>query len=235
MGYYLWVTVSLCVLILVYAYLKKKIELTALIASGIVGVAIFISLGGLWYWIYLVLAFFIIGNLVSKYKLGEKERNGVGQEIRTYKNVFGNGGSAVIYSLLYYYTGNSLLLYGFVGAMATATADTFATEIGQIYDKKPRLITNPRKKVRVGTSGAISAPGTIASLAGAFLLSLITVVFSHQIAYLYVGALSGFIGCNIDSLLGAVIEKRLIDKHTVNFLATLAGGLSALLLAFLFT
>jgi len=206
-----------------------------LIASGIVGVAIFISLGGLWYWIYLVLAFFIIGNLVSKYKLGEKERNGVGQEIRTYKNVFGNGGSAVIYSLLYYYTGNSLLLYGFVGAMATATADTFATEIGQIYDKKPRLITNPRKKVRVGTSGAISAPGTIASLAGAFLLSLITVVFSHQIAYLYVGALSGFIGCNIDSLLGAVIEKRLIDKHTVNFLATLAGGLSALLLAFLFT
>lgn len=235
MGLYLWVTVFLCVLVLVSAYLRKKIELTALFASGFVGVLIFTSLGDLWYWIYIVLAFFIVGNLVSKYKLGEKERDGVGQEVRTYKNVFGNGASAVIYSLMYYYTGNFLLLYGFVGAMATATADTFATEIGQIYDKKPRLITNPRKRVRVGTSGAVSAHGTIASMAGAFLLSLIPVFLTHEISYLYVGTLAGFAGCNIDSLLGAVVERNLIDKHTVNFLATLAGGLAAVLLASLFT
>lgn len=235
MGYFLIITVILSVLILVYAFIKKKIESTALLASGFIGMVIFISLGDLWYWIYIVLAFFIVGNLVSKYKLGEKQRNGVGQEIRTYENVFGNGGAAVIYCLPYYISHDPIFLYGFLGAMATATADTFATEIGQIYDKQPRLITNPFKKVKVGTSGAVSAPGTVASLAGAFLLSLIPVFFAHHILFLYVGSIAGFIGCIIDSLLGAVVERRYMDKHMVNFCATFMGGLTAVGLAFLLT
>ena len=165
MDFYLWTTIVVSLSILLLAYLKRKISLSALLASGLVGTLLLLSLGELWYWIYIVLVFFVVGNLVSKYKYLEKEKNGVEQSIRTYRNVFGNGGSAVIYSVFYYVTGNQLFLYGFVGAMATATADTFATEIGQIYDKNPRLITNLKKKVKVGTSGAVSVPGAAEPLA----------------------------------------------------------------------
>ena len=94
-------TIIICIVILGLAYLKKKIDASAVIASALVGAVVLFTLGDLWYWIYLILAFFVIGNLVSKFKFKEKEKNGVEQDIRTYQNVFGNGGSAVIFSIFY--------------------------------------------------------------------------------------------------------------------------------------
>ncbi len=232
---FFWSTVIVCVLILVFAYVRKKIDFSALFASGLVGTIIIISLGDLWYWIYIVLAFFIVGNLVSKYRFSEKEKNGVDQDTRTFRNVFGNGGSAVFFSMIYYITGDSLYLFGFLGSMAAATADTFATEIGQIYEKKPRLITNLRKRVKVGTSGAVSIPGSLAAILGAFLVSLFPVFFNQGVIYLGVGVLAGFIGCNFDSLLGASFERKILDKHLVNLFGTFSGGLFAVLLAFILT
>ena len=39
----------------------------------------------------------------------------------------------------------------------------------------------------------------------------------------------GWLGCQVDSILGALFEnKGLIGKHTVNFLATLSGAIMAI-------
>lgn len=224
-------TVIFAVAIILYAYQKKKIDLSALVAAGLVGTVALLTVGV--DWLYLILTFFIIGNLITKYKYSAKKNLGVAEGIRTFRNVFGNGGAATIFAIFYLLTDrNPVLLLGFMGAMATATADTFATEIGQAHEREPRLITNLRK-TKVGTSGAISLPGSIAALIGAGIISSIPLFFSINLdktPIFFIGTISGFIGCNVDSLIGATIERKKVDKHMTNFLGTLSGGISAMLL-----
>ncbi len=225
------ITIIVSVLIILYAYIRNKINLSAVVSAGIIGIITIISVGV--YWFYLVLVFFIAGNFITKFKYNEKKIRGVAESVRTYKNVFGNGGSAMIFSIFYAITKNPIFLIGFMGAMAEAAADTFATEVGQAYEKQPRLITT-LKETRVGASGAISLHGEIAALIGAGIISAIPLFFPSdiQLGIMMVpaGILAGFLGCNIDSLLGATIEKNKMDKHMINFFGTLSGGIFAMLL-----
>ncbi len=179
--------------------------------------------------VYLLLGFFVLGNLISRYKYGVKEEEGIAEGTRTFRNVFGNGGAALIYAIFYFLTKNPLFYLGFLGAMATAGADTFATEMGEAHEKNPKLITN-LKKVKIGTPGAISLAGLLGALLGAALVSLIPLAFGKELLFLLIGTASGFLGCNLDSLIGATIERRIIDKHMTNFLATLSGGIIAMAL-----
>jgi len=229
MEFYL-ATVIIAILFIIFAYWKSKIDLSALVLSGVVGFVVLFSLGERWSYLWLIMVFFLIGNLVTKYKYSRKESNGVAEGIRGWENVFGNGGAATIFALLYGITGNGILLFGFLGAMATAAGDTFATEIGEAHEKEPRLITN-FKKVKVGTSGAVSAPGLIAALIGAGIVSSTALILNQNSSILLIGILAGFIGCNVDSLVGATIEKGL-NKHVTNFLGTLSGGISAIILSY---
>ena len=228
---FLILTILFAGFILSFTYLKGKIDLSAFLASGFVGILTIIFLGEFWYFIYVIFAFFIAGNLVSKYKYEIKKRNGVAQNIRTWRNVFGNGFSAIIFAFLYYLTHEKSFIYGFLGSMATASADTFATEIGEIYEKKPRLITKPWKRVRVGTSGAVSIPGFFGAILGAITIALITLLldFYHnftnsEILLTLLLVFAGFLGSIADSFLGATIEKKFLDTHLVNFFATFFGG-----------
>lgn len=242
MDSFLLITILIAIFIILLAYLTKKIDRSALVASGIVGFGSLFLLKEYWKLIYVILGFFILGNLITKYKFKKKEKEGVAEGIRTFRNVVGNGGAAIIYAILYYSISENpisiLFLFAFIAAMATATADTFATEIGEAHEIKPRLITN-FKKVKVGTSGAVSLPGTIGALTGAAILSLIPLSFSSlsnnfdKFLIFIIPTLSGFIGCNIDSVLGATVEKKTLDKHMINFIATLSGGFFAAVLSFL--
>ncbi|MBU4265702.1 MAG: DUF92 domain-containing protein [Candidatus Altiarchaeota archaeon] len=230
MEFYL-ATVIIAILFIIFAYWKGKIDSSALVLSGVVGFVVLFSLGGKWPYLWLILVFFFIGNLVTKYRYSRKESNGVAEGIRTWKNVFGNGGSATIFALLYGITGNEIILLGLLGAMATAAGDTFATEVGEAHEREPRLITT-FKKVKVGTSGAISRYGLVAALVGAGIISFIAFIITGNPPVFLVGVLAGFIGCNVDSLVGATIEKML-NKHVTNFLGTLSGGMAAVILSYL--
>jgi len=223
-------TVIIAISIIIYAYLKKKIDISAVLASGIVGIVVLLTLGERWNLIYLVVGFFILGNLVTKYKYSVKKKRRVAEGVRTFRNVFGNGGAATIYSLLFFLTNSQALLSGILGAMATAAADTFATEIGQAHEKNPRLITN-LKRVPVGKSGAVSVPGLIGSLLGSGAISIVPVILGSNFMIFFIGIISGFIGCIIDSIMGATFERKIIDKHMTNFVATMAGGLIAVILS----
>jgi uncharacterized protein (TIGR00297 family) len=226
---YFLLTVIFAVLIIFYVYWKGKIDLSAVIASGIVGVLVLFSLGDDWHLIYLILAFFGIGNFITKYGYAIKKKYRVEQEVRSFRNVFGNGGAAVVFSILFLVTNLPVLLLGLVGAMATASADTFATEIGQAHEKNPRLITT-LKRVKVGSSGAVSIYGLIAALIGAAVIAAIPLFFGKYWAILPVGTFAGFLGCIADSFIGATIERNRMDTHMTNFIATTVGGLTAILL-----
>lgn len=222
-------TLLVAAAIILYAFARQKIDSSAVFASGVVGVAVMFFLLEYWTVIYVVLAFFALGNVITKYRHKVKEEYRVAEGVRSYRNVFGNGGAAIVFSLLYFFTQSPVFLLGVVGAMATATADTFATEVGQVHEKNPRLITT-MQRVEVGCSGAVSKHGLLAALGGAVTISSIPVLLGYPPSILFIGAAAGFIGCLIDSLIGATIERGLLDTHINNFLSTTAGGFVAILL-----
>ncbi len=103
----------------------------------------------------------------------------------------------------------SVGLFGF-GALATATADTWATEIGMALHSAPRhIITGQR--VAPGTSGGVSAFGFGAAVAGAFLMGLLAVVAfttPFDLPRLEAVLVGGLAGAIADSLLGALWQSR---------------------------
>ena len=102
---------------------------------------------------------------------------------------------------------------GFLGAVATATADTLATEIGLLNPAQPRMITNLHRKVAAGTSGGISPFGELATLLGSLIIGLaawllgVAKLDGYSIGtILLITVLAGLVGCTIDSLIGASIQ-----------------------------
>jgi uncharacterized protein (TIGR00297 family) len=111
-----------------------------------------------------------------------------------------------------------------LAALAEAAADTSSSEIGMAFPGKTLLVTN-FKPVPAGTDGGISLFGTIAAFAGAGSVAVAAVATGlvpvSQIAAII---LAGFFGTVIDSLLGAVFERRgLLDNDLVNLLSTAAA------------
>ena len=103
----------------------------------------------------------------------------------------------------------------YTGALAVATADTWATEIGvqsQTWPWSLRL----RRAVPPGTSGAVSLRGVLASLAGAGFLGLSAGILSPtntgRVEMGLLVSLVGFLGAGLDSLMGAFLQGRLRCK-----------------------
>jgi uncharacterized membrane protein len=108
---------------------------------------------------------------------------------------------------------------GFLGALATAGADTWATELGLLARRAPRLITT-LQPVPPGTSGGVTPEGTLASLGGALTVGLAWEIVdrlrslhdggakrpSTRIPAVFLTAVVGTIGCLVDSLLGASVQ-----------------------------
>lgn len=223
-----FVVICLIALIVLYAYRKKKIDISAVIMTAIVGFSCFFS-GGV-RWIVVLLLFFVFGNLVSHYKKAYKGILGCEQAIRTWKNVFGNGGATMIFAIWNWVIPNPVWFLAMCGAMACATADTFATELGQVFSKNPRMV-HTLKKVRPGETGAVSKEGFMASIFGAFIISIPLLVWGYSVEIFLFVVMCGFSGCVIDSLMGAILEKRkIVDTHQINFLATLLSGILCLII-----
>ena len=103
------------------------------------------------------------------------------------------------------------LLAAFVGAMATANADTWATEVGTLSQQPPRLIINGQP-VAPGTSGGVTLLGTGAALAGAASVGLVAEAFGagkHSVLrgqLPLLGLIGGMAGTMTDSVLGATAQ-----------------------------
>ena len=104
----------------------------------------------------------------------------------------------------------------FVGALAAAGADTWATELGMLSRRQPRLITTMRR-VPAGTSGGITPEGLAASLGGALIVGLAWSLLGGRWrirlpaprrwqAAVLVAAICGVGGSLVDSLLGATVQ-----------------------------
>ncbi|MFB6299158.1 MAG: TIGR00297 family protein [Halobacteriales archaeon] len=216
-----------------FGYLSWTLD-TASISGMLTGMFISlvtIVLGGFG-WFGILITFFGIGGLASKYRYDEKAARGVAEEnqgARASSNVLGNAAVALM-AVIGYAAGPHLsadphlFRFAFAGTLATATSDTLSSEIGSLYGPT-RLITT-FELVDPGTDGGVSWQGELAGLVGAGIIAgLASILLGISSVGTLVVVIAGFIGMTVDSLLGATIEGGWIGNQTVNFLATLAGGI----------
>lgn len=211
-----WEYVVLLVIIGLITYVRKALDLLGSIFMIIMGVIIIFAAGV--NWLLLIFLFLILGVAFTRYKHDYKKEIGIYEGTRTIKNVVSNGIVAFVMAAFGNYA-------GFIGSIATATADTMASEIG--VATTPRLITN-LKKVPPGTDGGISILGTFAGIMGAGLIGLaayILGVYPDLVKTMEIAIIAGTVGCFVDSVLGAVLESKYLTNEHVNLLATMAGAL----------
>lgn len=171
----------------------------------------------------LLVAFFIMASSLTRWGAQHKPHpeHGTG---RRASQVIANGAVAAAMSVWWGLTGSPLAAAGIAGAIAAASADTLATEVGLLSPSPPRLIITGRP-VPPGTSGAVSWLGTVAGVFGAMMIALggLTFLDVHATGIL----LAGVLGMAVDSVLGATVEGRAgwLNNDVVNLLGTLTGGL----------
>lgn len=111
-----------------------------------------------------------------------------------------------------------------LAALAEAAADTSSSEIGMAFPGKTVLLTS-WKPVTPGVDGGVSAMGTLAALGAAAMISAAASLMhlttgKHALAILYAGVL----GSLVDSLIGALLERRgFLTNDIVNLLGTAAA------------
>jgi uncharacterized protein (TIGR00297 family) len=111
-----------------------------------------------------------------------------------------------------------------LAALAEAAADTCSSEVGMAYPGKTVLLTS-WKPVEPGVDGGVSLRGTLAAVIAAIMISaaavalkLVPVRFALPIIY------AGVLGSLVDSLIGALLERRgMLSNDVVNLLSTAAA------------
>ena len=197
------------------AYRAHSLSASGVVGAIVVGTLTF-GLGGL-AWAAVLIAFFVSSSILSHYRLADKA--GLAEKFaktgqRDLSQVLANGGWGAALAVLSLVVPDRFPLFvAFMGAMAAVNADTWATELGVLNPRPPRLVTTGRV-VAVGTSGAVSRLGIGATAAGAFLIGLIAVILAPGgspagTVHLWlapVALVAGLGGALFDSLLGATVQ-----------------------------
>jgi uncharacterized protein (TIGR00297 family) len=214
-----------------FAFRARTADLTGLFSAALVGIILLVFADFRWF--IIMLAFFILGSAATRYRFAYKKRIGVEQGqsgARGYRNVFANGIVAAAAAVLFGVFQQPVFIVMYVGCVATAAADTLASEIG-VTGGVPRLITT-LKQVPIGTNGGVTLTGETVALLGGFLISLVAFLLGVITPWMVVVCtIAGFVGTNIDSLVGATLENRgFLGNAGTNLLATLSGGVFAVFL-----
>lgn len=225
------------------AYRRGSLTLSGLLGAVLTGTAIF-GFGGLVPGLLLI-SFFVSSTLVSKYRarakapVNEKFQKGSRRDLG---QALANGGWAALVAIAAWFAKQAhadshlqaILFAALVGALATVTADTWATEIGVLSQSSPRMITTGRV-VTAGTSGAITWLGTLTALIGASFIGAMVNVGNFLAALLrsfpaldaqnlisalavqggivLVASVSGLAGALFDSLLGATVQAIYFSEY----------------------
>lgn len=252
--------ISILIIILsIMGYYSRVLTLSGAFAAMVVGISIYLGFGipGS----LLLGLFFGSSSMWSKFQKEKKERYQEKLEKgdqRDHIQVLANGGIPAFISILAILFPADIWLSIFIVCLASANADTWASEIGSLSKSKPFFITT-LKRVEAGTSGAITILGTTAAMVGSGLIVASGLLLWSQLSVrlFFIMTLLGFIGNVIDTLLGAFFQVKyycevcqfetektyhchqktvksrgisLMNNDAVNFLSILLAGFLAIFL-----
>jgi uncharacterized protein (TIGR00297 family) len=202
-------------IIALIAYRRRSLSRSGVVGAIITGTTT-TGIGG-WSWGLTLIFFFVSSSLLSHFREQEKEQTAADKfskgSQRDIGQVAANGGVATLLALGYGLASSptlcQLLQAGYTGSLATANADTWATELGVLSTQPPRLITTGQR-VAAGTSGGITPLGTGAAALGAGALGLFSWLLhsdrKRHMSLPLLALLSGLAGSLCDSLLGAIVQ-----------------------------
>jgi uncharacterized protein (TIGR00297 family) len=227
-------TIATCVALSAIAYAKRILDRNGCILAFIMGMII--GLMGSLVWLVLLLIFLFSSFAATRYRYELKRKRKVAEPKggkRGFENVLANGYVPMVIALLSFpypspipYIDKTVATVMYITAIAAAASDTLASEIG-VFAKRTYMITS-WKKVKAGVNGGVSALGTGCALFAAFyatiigwlLIGLWSSYLPSNPIYILIPLLLGFLGCHIDSLLGATLEnKGMLTGSRVNLLS----------------
>jgi uncharacterized protein (TIGR00297 family) len=230
----LLVTIGLVVALLVISSRAKMLDTKGANTAAVLGLVV----GGLghWTWLLILLGFLLSSHKATKWRFDEKKRLGLSESNdghRGWTNVVANGaipGLICLYAYLSDDWNTAVWLFG--AAVAVAASDTFASEIGCL-DPRVRMITTFRP-CEQGENGGFSPNGQLAAAVGSTVVAVLTLLTwwmtgsdttaVNGLQLLVVLSVIGWLGCQIDSYLGALLENRgYMSKGAVNASA-ISGG-----------
>lgn len=186
-------------------------------------------------WLAVVL-YLALGSLVTKLGFAQKQAAGLAEARggkRGPANVWGSALTGAVLALLIGMGVGSerLLLIGFAASFAAKLADTFGSEIGKRWGRTTVLITNLHR-VPAGTEGAISLEGTLASVVGSALMTVLVLALGliASPADAALVASVGVVATLLESVLGALVQGRVawLSNEMVNGIQTALAALLAM-------
>ena len=220
--------ISILIVAAIGSYLLKKLTFFGGLTAFIVGLGVY--LGTSFIGLTLLILFFVIGTIATKWKSSKKQFNKIYENQgngRTTQQVIANGGVPATLSLfaIFFPQHLSVLQVMLAGSLSAALADTLSSELGIIYGSNFYDFLS-LKKALPGPDGIISIEGLVIGIIGS---SLLAIVFCLEVGnFNFLGAIivSGTIGNLVDSLTGATLERKgFVGNNMVNFLNTITGSL----------
>lgn len=270
------VSVVIPIIFAVWGLKRKSLDLTGSILGLAIG---FILTLTNYAHLACLMTFFVSSSLATKFRSHKKRKIEAdfkegGQ--RNWIQVLCNGGMASQLAILYLVDvgcgerpidfhkdyRSSWLSMGILGAFACCNGDTWASEFGTVIGSSDPFLITTRKRVPRGTNGGVSWIGLLMSLLGGLALGIFhylavlytvdTALLEHapvQWPIIIVGAVGGFYGSILDSILGATLQysglnesgqvvehpgkgikhicgRQILDNHSVNLLSSIGVALT---------
>lgn len=208
------------------------------LAGGIAtvfGCAIVVTAG--FPYLALMILFLAASVVATRYRFEEKRRRKLQEGTSGERGVANVLAHILIPASLAVVGGTSLALLPqeglgvlYTSALAFGASDTFASEFGVLAGRARSILSFG--EVPPGTNGGISGTGEAFAFAGAATTGVVGIglfaVFGRlphaSGLFLLAVVVAGFLGCQLDSVLGATLENRgLLSKHSTNFLGMLGA------------
>ena len=217
-------------------YFSRSVNFSGAIGGWFLGAILILCAG--WPMYVALLAFFITGTAATKLGYSRKAKKGLAQEgggRRGFSHAFSNVGVAAICAIAVSRVVDvepiTLAYLMGIASLATAAADTTASEIGQLFGRRAFLPLTLRS-VPVGTEGAVSVEGTAAGIIGGLIVAVAGVLSLRTMIEVGLPAialvtLAAFIGSYLESIAGSWNRKRITAASggLLNFFNTAAGAL----------
>ncbi|KAA3619404.1 MAG: DUF92 domain-containing protein [Calditrichaeota bacterium] len=210
-----FIGVPLALIIALAARRLNALDLSGALATFILGVIIFGYAG--WLYTIPILFFFLasstLSHLPNKNNLSCDKTTEPGAK-RNVNQVLANGLAPLACIMISFVAPHNYLYIFYLAALASATADTWATEIGLMSKTPPRSITS-WKSIEPGMSGGITMLGIFGALAGAGLVTIVGYLASLKFAPVPLTLVemtsiivAGLLAQFVDSLFGAMWQRK---------------------------
>jgi uncharacterized protein (TIGR00297 family) len=225
------------------ATLARALTPAAGVVAAVFGAVIVVSAG--YAYLALLILFVVASVLATRYRFAEKKAREVQEGTQGERGISNVIAHILIPTAIALAVGwnppavlfpTAAVLYA--SALAFGAADTFGSELGVLAGKARSILT--LRPVTPGTNGGISATGEFWAAIGAVTTGIVGwglfLLFSSPAppGALLVGVVgvAGFLGCQVDSVLGETLENRhFLTKGSTNFLGMLSSvGIAAALL-----